>query len=521
MSSFIQNLSLSKKIKSIAVLATALALVLSSCAFLWLAWFSLRDSVKLDAVGLADAIGNNCTAALLFKDSTAAGEILAALESDPRILQVALFEKSGDILAEFHKEDARVAPLPLKTQPPKAYFQEDSLIIYRDIIMDGDLIGRIHIRSSLDSFYTLFGKTALFLLLITAAILLLTYYVAARLQSLVSKPILELAQTVKSISRQRNYNIRAPKTAQDEVGDLIDGFNEMLQQIQERDEALRHHSESLALRSAEVSAINDQLSAAIAKAEHANKAKSEFLAKMSHEFRTPLNAIIGYSELLREEIEDSQSPENLMDLDRILTAAKHLLALINDILDISKIEAGRMELHLELFDVKQLISEVLSTMRTLVEKNGNQLLVEYDDCPGAMMSDPLKLRQILLNLIGNAGKFTHQGKVVLRVSRLMHEGENWVRLQVQDTGIGIAAEDQKKLFQAFAQVDASTTRKYGGTGLGLAITQRFAHMMGGTMHVESVLGQGSTFELRLPAETAPLRKPAAAATAADMPVAVP
>jgi signal transduction histidine kinase len=504
---FIQNLSLSRKIKGIVIIATTLALLLSSCAFIWLSWFSLRDSIKSDAIGLADAVGSNCTAALLFKDSKAVNEIFSAFESDSRIMQAALFSKDGTILGTYHKTDPRVSKVDPTLQAPAAYFQKESLIVVRDVIMDGDNIGRIYIRSGLDSFYSLFNHAALFIIIFTIGILLLTHYIASRLQALVSTPILELAQTVKSISRQKNYYIRAPKTAQDEVGDLIDGFNEMLKQIQERDEALRRHSESLLLRSTEVSTINDQLSVAIAKAEQANKAKSEFMAKMSHEFRTPLNAIIGYSELLKEEFEDSQSLENLKDLSRIIMAGKHLLALVNDILDISKIEAGKVDLHLESFDLKQLINEVLLTIRALVEINENRLTVTYDDCPGVMMSDPLKLRQILLNLIGNAGKFTHKGQVVLHVIGFIHKGESWVRFQVKDTGIGISEEDQKKLFQAFVQIDASTTRKYGGTGLGLAITSSFVRVMGGQIHVESELGQGSTFDLQIPTDLSSRRKP--------------
>jgi signal transduction histidine kinase len=320
------------------------------------------------------------------------------------------------------------------------------------------------------------------------------------MQRLVSNPILNLARIVKSISREKNYFIRASKTTQDEVGDLIDGFNQMLEQIQERDEALQRHGEKLSLRSAEVSAINNQLSIAIEKAEQASKAKSEFLAKMSHELRTPLNAIIGYSELLKEEMDGTQEHEHLEDLGRIHTAAKHLLTLINDILDISKIEAGKMDMLVEPFDVRDVVNEVLRTIHNLVEKNGNRLTVEFADNPGGMLSDPVKLRQILLNLIGNSGKFTQNGHIELCVDRYMEKGMARLLFQVKDTGIGITSEDQQKLFQVFTQADGSTTRKYGGSGLGLAISQRFACMMGGDITVESSPGNGSTFVLRLPAE---------------------
>ncbi len=496
----IKKLSLSKKIKGVIIISSLMALVLSSLAFLWVAWYSLRDSVKMDAIGLADAIGSNCTAAFLFNDASSAREIIMALASDPRILQAVLYKKNHAVLASYHRNDDRASRILPPSQSEAVYFQRESLLVFRDISMDSERVGRIYIRISLNSLYSLFAKAALIMVAIFGGVLFLTYLIASRLQSLVSKPILDLARTVKSISKQRNYYIRAPKTAQDEVGDLIDGFNEMLEQIQERDENLHRHSENLALRSAEVSAINAQLSSAIEKAEHASKAKSEFLAKMSHEFRTPLNAIIGYSELLKEEMEEMQLQSYQTDLDRIHTAAKHLLTLINDILDLTKIEAGKMELHIESFSARQVVDEVLSTMRDLVQKNGNLLIVEYANDPGRMVSDPVKLRQILLNLIGNSGKFTSQGRVELHLRRFRNNGSNWVRIQVKDTGIGISAEDQKKLFQTFSQADSSTTRKYGGTGLGLAISQRFVNMMGGQITVDSTPGRGSIFELQLPAE---------------------
>jgi two-component system, sensor histidine kinase len=488
----IRNLSLSKKIKGVVIFSTALALILSSISFLWLAWYSLRDSVVLDAIGLADAIGNNCSAALLFNDRTSAREIIGALASDPRILEAAVYQKNGTILAVYQKKDW--APqTPSISQPVGSRFQNKSLTVSRDINMDRERIGSIYIRIGLNSLLALFTKVVLIMVLITACALLFTYAVSSRLQTVISGPVLNLAKTVKSISKQKNYSIRAQKTAQDEVGDLIDGFNEMLEQIRERDDVLRRHS-------AEVSAINAQLSSAIVKAEQASRAKSEFLAKMSHEFRTPLNAIIGYSELMKEEMEETDDAEFLADLNKVHKAAKHLLALINDILDISKIEAGKMELHLEAFDVRHLIEEVLGTVREMVEKNGNRLLLECAGDPGKMKSDPVRLRQILLNLIGNSGKFTKNGQVILQVSRFNSNNSDWLRVQVRDTGIGISVEDQKKLFQTFTQADGSTTRKYGGTGLGLAISQRFVHMMGGRITVDSTLGLGSTFQLELPAQ---------------------
>jgi PAS domain S-box-containing protein len=235
-------------------------------------------------------------------------------------------------------------------------------------------------------------------------------------------------------------------------------------------------------------------------AEEANRAKSTFLANMSHELRTPLNAIIGYSEMLLEETTDQGQSAMLPDLEKIRTAGKHLLTLINAILDLSKIEAGKIELVLETFGVSGLIAEIVTTIKPLLERNGNTLEVHGADTGDLMHADPVRVRQCLLNLLSNACKFTEQGTITLQVRRVTESGGDWLIFRVTDTGIGMTPEQQSRLFQDFSQADASTTRKYGGTGLGLAISQRFCHMMGGDIMVESSPGQGSTFTLLLPAE---------------------
>ncbi len=235
-------------------------------------------------------------------------------------------------------------------------------------------------------------------------------------------------------------------------------------------------------------------------AEAASRSKSTFLANMSHELRTPLNAIIGYAEMLQEEAEDAGTAEAVADLKKIHGAGKHLLGLINDILDLSKIEAGKMDLYIETFDIAKTVGEVVDTIAPIVEKNGNRLEVNVPGDIGTMRGDLTKVRQALFNLLSNASKFTENGTVALTVARDSADGSDWVEFRVKDTGIGMTEEQLARLFQPFTQADASTTRKYGGTGLGLTITRRFCQMLGGDVTVDSTPDQGSTFTIRLPAE---------------------
>jgi PAS domain S-box-containing protein len=259
----------------------------------------------------------------------------------------------------------------------------------------------------------------------------------------------------------------------------------------EIESALKRSEEELRRRQGDLEALTD-------KAQSANRAKSQFLANMSHELRTPMNAIIGYSEMLTDEAEDLGLPQLIPDLGKIRMAGKQLLALINDILDLSKIEAGKVELHFEDFDVKQMLDEVSTISQPLAARNSNKLIVRLPDDAGAMRSDLTRVRQILLNLLGNSCKFTESGMVELTVAGALLDGRDCVAFQVSDTGIGMTPAQIAKVFEAFAQADSSTTRKYGGTGLGLAITRKFCEMLGGDIEVNSELGKGSTFTVRLP-----------------------
>jgi signal transduction histidine kinase len=267
-----------------------------------------------------------------------------------------------------------------------------------------------------------------------------------------------------------------------------------MRQIRQQNADIVEKSLLLQQRSAELQEAKEA-------AESANRTKSQFLANMSHELRTPLNGIIGYSEMLAEEAADLQREDFVRDLERIRASGKHLLSIINEVLDLSKIEAGRMDLFIETFELRPLLEGVLASVAPLVDAGRNRLELQLAGDPGTLHTDQTKLRQILLNLLSNACKFTANGTVTVQLSH--GEGAEAFEVAVRDTGIGMTPEQLERLFQPFTQADASTTRRYGGTGLGLAVSRRFAQMMGGDITVASRAGEGSTFTLRLPRDVRP------------------
>ena len=271
---------------------------------------------------------------------------------------------------------------------------------------------------------------------------------------------------------------------------------ELMDEIQQKNRELEQHSTELEHT---VAQRTEELKHAMEAAEGANRAKSGFLANMSHELRTPMNAIIGYSEMLMEDAEEEGNQAAADDLAKIHSAGRHLLSLINDVLDISKIEAGKMDLYLETFEIAALVEGVVSTIDALIKTNDNRLTVEVDPSLGSMHADATKVRQALFNLLSNAAKFTHAGEIRLRVEGEEVDGERWIQMSVSDSGIGIPPEKIDHVFEEFSQADDSTTRDYGGTGLGLSISRRFCQMMNGDISVTSVVGEGSRFEIRLPA----------------------
>ncbi len=492
-----RDLSIRSKTMLIIMLASGVALTLACAGFVSYEFITHRNALVESLSTLGGIVSASSVDALVAGDTLAVQETLAPLTADRCVTAACVYTEAGDVLVRWTAPTVDDVIVPPPPRSEGYQFAGGHLHMFKAVELGEQRIGTLYVRAdarALRERLLRYGGIVGIILLTSVLVALL---LSSWLQRLISRPIMRLARVAHKVSLQQDYSLRAAKQGGDEIGRLIEDFNEMLAQIQRRDAELEVHRAHLEDEVVARTRMNEELREARDRAEAAAQAKSVFLANMSHEIRTPMNGIIGMTELaLTTELSSDQRTY----LTMVLSSADSLLTIINEILDFSKIEAGRMALEEVPFALRDTLAETVRFMGRQAHDRGLDLLCSIaPDVPDRLVGDPGRLRQVLVNLLGNAVKFTDAGHIALEVSA---DGQGThprsLTFRVRDTGVGIPLDKQQEIFQAFTQVDGSMTRRYGGTGLGLTICQRLLDMMGGGISVASEPGRGSEFRFTVP-----------------------
>jgi signal transduction histidine kinase/CheY-like chemotaxis protein/HPt (histidine-containing phosphotransfer) domain-containing protein len=497
---FVAFSSVRRKLFAGVLLTSLVALLISGTSFFLYDLHSYRESNSASLAVEAELLGNATSAALQFDDRAVAAQNLRFLKARPTIRAAAIYNARGALFADYSRPEISKSEIPALPGPEGIAIDGDRITVFRRVVVDNELLGTVYLAEDM-GMYKRIGSYAAIAVAVMLVALVVSAMLSAWLQQGITRPIIQISSLAREVVEKRDYAVRANRTTDDEIGTLVDAFNEMLAEIQRRTAALESSSAEITRLNKDlerrVSERTQQLEESNLQLQGANLAKSNFLSMMSHEIRTPMNGVLGMLELLS--LSDLE-PHQRTTLEIVRDSGRSLLRIIDDILDFSKIEAGKLEIRAEVASIASVIASVVGIYSGNASSKALVLKSQVDPrIAPAVLVDPLRLQQILNNLVSNAIKFTSRGFVEIRAELSeRRDGLEVVRFSVIDTGIGISADGRAALFQPFAQASGEITRVFGGTGLGLSIGQRLAHLMGGSISIESELGAGTHVSLTLP-----------------------